>query len=413
MGTVYLLGAGASYGYAQSPTNVRPPLAAGIFDAFGRLQIAGDLGVKIGWILNYVEQKYGVAPINFARFDMDIEEFMTSLEAEVEEYAAAAASTTDADRLDVDGMNAMIRIPAFDQTLFLIATILNEISNGPISNDYVRLVTRLRDEDTIVSFNWDTLLDRALYEVSAWEPDLGYGFEPHAVFEDGWRPSQLIVAGGPTYLKLHGSTNWLSRYVSKHATTGQHSILVSSEGSSKTSVSYNVETGEDLFRPEFSLNIQQKPYVTKSPITMDDIHPLVFLAGTKKFPAFNDRYRPGYSPFTYFYAPLDGDGIPTSPLIIAPVRHKTYDLYANLLKPLWNKASTAIAEADRVVIIGFSFPATDTRVRDLFEPGRRRRLIQVVNPSPDGPVATLKSLVGEQDEVNALACTFSQYLDII
>ncbi|MBA7578018.1 hypothetical protein ES708_19874 [subsurface metagenome] len=50
--TVYILGAGASYAYDQSPTGVRPPLARGFFQAYKDLPISEDLDVRVGDLIN-------------------------------------------------------------------------------------------------------------------------------------------------------------------------------------------------------------------------------------------------------------------------------------------------------------------------------------------------------------------------
>jgi hypothetical protein len=68
-------------------------------------------------------------------------------------------------------------------------------------------------------------------------------------------------------------------------------------------------------------------------------------------------------------------------------------------------------EAHRVVVVGFSFPLTDVRVRELFKPAGVRRSIEIVNPYPDRPLAALVDLVGASDDVRVVASSFSQFLD--
>jgi NAD-dependent SIR2 family protein deacetylase len=61
------------------------------------------------------------------------------------------------------------------------------------------------EDATVITFNWDLLLDREFI-------DSGNNFlSPYARFEDLLMPSNVIKAGqhlGPLYLKLHGSLNW-------------------------------------------------------------------------------------------------------------------------------------------------------------------------------------------------------------
>ena len=172
MGTVYVLGAGASHGYNGSPTGVAPPLATGLFEAYSALPLSQDLGVKVGWLINYVRDTYGLPVEKFGTFRMDAEEFMTSVEAAINAFFQSVRS--DASFTPIDLASRQQTIAVYDQTLFLFTHILNEIANGPAYDDYAKLVTSLNPDDTLVTFNWDTLLDRVLFECSPWRPDDGY-----------------------------------------------------------------------------------------------------------------------------------------------------------------------------------------------------------------------------------------------
>jgi len=99
------------------------------------------------------------------------------------------------------------------QLIFLFATTLNEIANGCVSRNHLDLAQFLDPNDIIVTFNWDTLMERALREIGRWRVDDGYGVKPISVFRDGWaEPAVPAVPSVPTILKLHGSTNWLTAY---------------------------------------------------------------------------------------------------------------------------------------------------------------------------------------------------------
>lgn len=77
MTDTYILGAGASFTYDESPTGVRPPLANGFFGAYCSLDISGDIQVRVGDIVTYVRDEYGLQPENFSAFDENVESFMT------------------------------------------------------------------------------------------------------------------------------------------------------------------------------------------------------------------------------------------------------------------------------------------------------------------------------------------------
>jgi hypothetical protein len=68
------------------------------------------------------------------------------------------------------------------------------------------------------------------------------------------------------------------------------------------------------------------------------------------------------------FAPFDepsAEGIPASPLLITPVRQKKYDAYQSTMSSLWQQSADLFWTADKVTIVGYSFPLTDTRSADL------------------------------------------------
>lgn len=82
--------------------------------------------------------------------------------------------------------------------------------------DYLRThLSALARGDAVITFNWDTLVERALAEDGRWCPADGYGFPRRLVHESGdgikhsipahsAPPSEVLV------LKLHGSYGWRS-----------------------------------------------------------------------------------------------------------------------------------------------------------------------------------------------------------
>jgi len=397
MPTVYVLGAGASHGYDQSPTGVRPPLAAGLFEAYGSLEISGDLLVKVGWIVNYVRDRFDVPVEKFATFRLDAEEFMTGVEDEVREFLDRFAHKRD--ELPPDEiLRGFEATAAYDQTLFLFTHILNEIGNGPTSNLYTQLVHRFDVDDTIITFNWDTLLDRALNESSTWQCDDGYHVRFSSIFDDGWRLPERPRKNIPMLLKLHGSTNWLTRYVSWDMRSGRRAmhvsdpktVILSFSVATDRSVDDVLERGYPLYKPSM-----RQTHGKVVPIEHGMLRPLCFVRGTRPFPTFDARFRAGYEPFTYFYSPLDpNDEVPTSPLIVAPVKNKAYDDFAEVLEPIWDEAARRIAEASHIRVIGFSFPRTDVRARRLFTPVGHKRTVEVIDPHPQRAASVLRELTG-------------------
>jgi len=66
--------------------------------------------------------------------------------------------------------------------------VVNEIQNGPISIPHTNIANLLTSEDYILTFNWDTLMDRALNEVTNWKVDYGYGLKPKNILFNNITP---------------------------------------------------------------------------------------------------------------------------------------------------------------------------------------------------------------------------------
>src|SRR5690242_15891288 len=145
-----ILGAGASHSYSQSPSGIRPPLARNFFEAFNVLSISGDRHVLIGSILNYVRDTRGVNILDFPSCNENIEDFLTEIDEQL-------AVKENVDTLPLEKL--YLYSDAYSKMLFLFASVLNEIQNGPTCESYANLVRGLRPGDSIITFNWDTLLD--------------------------------------------------------------------------------------------------------------------------------------------------------------------------------------------------------------------------------------------------------------
>jgi SIR2-like domain len=101
-------------------------------------------------------------------------------------------------------------IEDFLRLTFDILRILDSEEN--VHTGYDRLVSKLGPDDTIISLNYDTLLDSALVR-SGWDPGAGYGF-PGGRRKVEWSPRANPRADGLTrvrLLKVHGSVNWFVR----------------------------------------------------------------------------------------------------------------------------------------------------------------------------------------------------------
>ena len=335
---------------------------------FNKLDIAADPNVLIRQIVTYLHDYYGVSPVCFGSFNKDIEE----LHSEVEDRLNHAMST--------ESIVEKVRfLSVYNQLVFLFTSVINEIQNGPSSNAHCRLVKSLGPNDSLITFNWDTLIDRALLESKNWNMDTGYGVVPAGIYRDEWHNADPSKKSGVKLIKLHGSTNWLTSYI---VFDEDEQIMFTHDGGPET-----------LFAFESTVN----PYS-----------------------CYDGRYLPGYQDLSYGYYPpnlpirgkpapeghllakflqrtpftpkgsSDKSGLVSMPLIIPPVKHKNYSMFGQLFENLWRQAETELVLADRIVVLGYSFPVTDIRTTLLFEQAFMKRdtvpTIVIVNPSPDAIV---------------------------
>lgn len=266
---------------------------------------------------------------------------------------------------------------AYNQLVFLFVSVINEIQNGPVSNVHLNLSKQLTNEDAIITFNWDTLMDRALNESTNWCVDSGYGVSPKKIYRCGWVDPIKDGIQAPKLIKLHGSTNWLT----SHTIPNDHG-----------SVDFTHVGSPDLLYIYEDTNI---PY-----------------------PCYDGRYMPGYSPYSYGYYPpnligveskrapegwkvvsfkyrfpwvekggADSSGLVSMPLIIPPVQKKEYDFFGKLFKILWLEAEAQLIQAEKIIIIGYSFPETDKQSRQLFLNAFSKRKtipeVIIIDPRPD------------------------------
>lgn len=392
-----LLGAGASKSYDQSPTGQRMPIARDFFDTFDKLDLSGNLWVLIGSLVAYIEDNHGAgSAFEYLRSGIDIEDLHSRIEADRDEA------------LREDGLvAAMIPYKAFNELVFLFTAVINDIQNGPPSDSHIALVDHLNPDDIIITFNWDTLLDRALAERTQWRPDWGYGVAPKAIFRNGWdTPQAQDKVTANRLIKLHGSSNWLTAF-------------------SVTDGANNIVSGQDLDPSAFG----------------------VFEFANTPYPCFKGRYMEGYQPYSYGYYPpnLDARGRPapdgyvsvkmtpkfpwtkegkapdaglvSMPLIIPPVRNKNYEFFGTLFKTLWTQAEDALAAADEIIIIGYSFPTTDIQSDHLFRRAFARRntvpKVTIIDPNPTAIAERMRRDFGvPDDKVHEIADYFSTDFDL-
>jgi hypothetical protein len=122
-----------------------------------------------------------------------------------------------------------------------------------------------------------------------------------------------------------------------------------------------------------------------------------------------------------FLSPFEEEetkGVPSSPILITPVRQKRYDTYGSTIQDLWRQAVEALEKTSRVVIIGYSFPPTDTRALDLFRSFLTARgseiNLEIVAPGVSEIAERIGAeYLGKTKEVKLRDMKLEEYVDLL
>jgi hypothetical protein len=360
-----LLGAGASKAYEDSPTGVRMPIARDFFSTFEKLKIYENPWVLRDGIIDYIARIKGEDPDRFLRSNVDIEQ----LYSEIEQYVL--------DSYNGHPIERVLAFKSYTQLTFIFAAVLNEIQNGPPSPAHLALARKLDSEDTVVTFNWDTLMDRAMQVAGGWNVDAGYGFRPKSIYRGTWLPPKSTdESRSANLIKLHGSTNWLS----SHPINVQAKYELTQQARPDTVWVYeNTSAPYACYAGRYMAGYEDFSYGYYPPNIVDDPgrkapDGRVIVRARLKFPWVPEGTAPD-------------DGLVSIPLIIPPVRYKKYAVFGSLFDELWKTAEDGIQAAHHIIIIGYSFPKTDLRSSELFLSALRRRntipFVTILDPAPE------------------------------
>jgi hypothetical protein len=348
--TVYLLGAGFNRSICDLE-GATPPLATDFFPTCLPTRMGARIWSKSRHLAAYVERYWGMSTERLSREGIDIEALFTFLEYHRQRFVDGAEGEAEA------------VLAEFDAKLLLSEWMAHfEGFLGPEIKKFAQLA--MAERATILTFNYDCILERAIEVASDLRPQIrcrkkpadaftypdntlaygpwnwdrarGYGvpFDELELEIDGiktWGTGPEFYSGRPLYdpavLKLHGSVSWF-RYFPLHSfRRGPNAPKLPKELAGR-------------------LLLKQHSSVQHSP-----------------------HFRNGWM--------LD-------PVIVTPVMLKDQYYRMPLFQRLWTQAEEALMSCRRLVIIGYSFPPTDANIRNLFRYVSARRRFQqlvIVNPS--------------------------------
>jgi hypothetical protein len=410
--TVWLFGAGASHHYALNNRGVNMPLARDFFKAMHRLPTTDGFNAYIGPFISYLHNYRGVHPLKASEWTEDIEQFMTSIETEIDELREKKEKN---ELTDDESEKSIALSTVFTNMTFIFANVINEAQDGSSYSAYSELLKFCDPRDTFITFNWDTLIDKALAASGAWIPNDGYGIGFSAFFDGKWKEkvdSSSTLESNWKLLKLHGSTNWLIPYRGIRPETLKIQSVITERD--KVFLFWQASLPYETYKGRWYGGYGPTCYGYYPPHLPANRFSTTAISPEKEHVILIATYKGIFAPFD---EPLV-QGVPSSPLLITPVRQKRYDDYTGVIGNLWNLAEKALAEADHIVAIGYSFPLTDTMalalVRNTLSKRKDQVELTIVDPSADA----ITERIGDEyielaKSVSLHKMTFEKYIDAL
>jgi hypothetical protein len=205
---VFLFGAGASRGALDGVKGKtrKVPIDRDFFDIASRIGERGTPSLA-SWVTSDVHSLYGrVNGIGLEEYFRDIE-----TRAEIGQFAKTRNKQKDWNSRKTN-LEELIRRVLL-QTTWEEDEQTAKISRSPI---HEKIISRAQPGDTLITFNYDTLIEESLRHVKSpyWDPSDGYGLAAGG-HKKGWsknwreqRKSEAKSGSEVKLLKLHGSLNW-------------------------------------------------------------------------------------------------------------------------------------------------------------------------------------------------------------
>ncbi len=208
-------------------------------------------------------------------------------------------------------------------------------------NDLRELAVRLQAGDVVITFNYDSTVERVLLDLGKWSPSDGYGAEI-VLQENAYDDTPVALPPSAVkVLHLHGAVGWYRKPI--------------------FSPSFNPNDGPGGATPRTSLS--RAP--SETAIALDPL--LLRGLGIHHVDACLPS-RP-----------------PSEPqIMLHPSFLKVYGGESRpnpIFSRLWKDALNALKRADEVTIIGYSLPSADSAAWTLLHTGCKRGKTEVVNPS--------------------------------
>lgn len=215
--TVFVFGAGATRGASfvkEKDGACHPPLDGDFYSQLQRLDRQKH-GLIVGNVIEDTVNFFGV------NFTVTLESVFTSLEQSVRLIKLVGDSPKHKLR---DLQQMKIHLLQAIAAVFEASMLEPEAKREPkLCSYHVNVIEEMRETDTIISYNYDCLIDQTLKNVGdrKWNPRYGYGFNlgsrgRNLTGDEYWSPGKPAAREHTlTVLKLHGSLHFLEEPRSK------------------------------------------------------------------------------------------------------------------------------------------------------------------------------------------------------
>jgi len=366
--TVYVLGAGVNQVIKE-----RDGLSPSLIDNFFQLALKKEKYLnerytsKIQVVCDYIEKYWKKNKTDLSSTPFDLEECFTMLELQLNDVII----TNDIGKKR-ELYTIQFRLKSF------IAEVLSEFETFSYPSDAMRRFGEVlyKEKPVIITFNYDCLIEAAIESASRVNPHI-----PKEIFERN--PLQKTGVSDEELTYSHFNWNRPLGYSIKFDKVQLYQAGVQAlvEGKRFYSHSENKLYSWYILKLHGSLNWFRYLPIRKYP---------TFL-GEAEMPFPNEKEVVLIEGNWWFNEPPDLDGWYIDPIIITPTLYKEkylrVPLYSRVFSPIWEKAKEALSNCKRLIVIGYSFPATDFPTKKLFlEAFSENTLGELIVVNPDTSV---------------------------
>jgi len=347
--TVYVLGAGVNQ-VIKDWDRLSPPLISNFFQvALKKEKYRSEhYTSKIQIVYDYIEKYWKKNKSGLSSTPFDLEECFTMLELQFRE-AIDTNNNEKARELAI----IQFRLKSF------IAEVLSEFETFVSTSDTMRQFGEIlyKEKPIIITFNYDCIIEAAIESASGVNPHV-----PREMF--GRNPLQETNVSEEELAYSHFNWNRPLGYSIKFDKVQLHraGIRTYVEGERFYSHPKNKLYSWYILKLHGSLNWFRYLPIRKYPIFPSEAEVSLPKEKEKEIILIEGNW--------WFNEPPDLDGWYIDPIIITPTLYKEEylrdPLYTRVFSPIWRKAKEVLSNCERLVVIGYSFPATDFPTKKLF-----------------------------------------------